>query len=184
MSSTPSLPDRQILDALVHLFYSSTEEVGRFDPSRAEALPPAFRRLLAHESHMTVTLEAFYHSSLDVQVLTKCETDQHYARRILLTRQSDGGVVQFGVMRVNSSHLSDAVRQEIETESHPLGRILISHDVLRKVELDTLWRVRPAVDLRRLLNMDEGQETYGRTALIHVEGEPAVELLEIVAPVT
>jgi hypothetical protein len=31
--------------------------------------------------------------------------------------------------------------------------------------------------------MRSGQVTYGRTAVIHLNGEPAIELLEIVAPV-
>ena len=31
--------------------------------------------------------------------------------------------------------------------------------------------------------MQPGQITYGRTAIIHFDGEPAVELLEIVTPV-
>jgi hypothetical protein len=34
-----------------------------------------------------------------------------------------------------------------------------------------------------LLGVPEGTTTFGRTAMIHCNGEPAVELLEIVAPV-
>jgi hypothetical protein len=75
------------------------------------------------------------------------------------------------------------VRREVESQKVPLGRILIEHNVLRAVSLRRLYRVIPGDDLRALFNMQPGQVTYGRTALIEFDGEPAVELLEIVAPV-
>ena len=83
-------------------------------------------------------------------------------------------------MRVNLAYLDDAVRREIESESTPLGRILIEHNVLRRVHLFSLWRIEPAARLRELLCLPEGQEIYGRTALIYCNDEPAIELLEIV----
>jgi chorismate-pyruvate lyase len=132
---------------------------------------------------MTVTVERWHHSPVDVQVLAKHLTDEAYARKILLTRTSDKKVVQFGVMRIKYQYLTDAVRREIESEAVPLGRILINHNVLRQVELFALWKVKPGKELAMLLNTAPDQITYGRTALIHVDGEPAVELLEIVAPV-
>jgi phenylpyruvate tautomerase PptA (4-oxalocrotonate tautomerase family) len=64
----------------------------------------------------------------------------------------------------------------------PLGRVLIQHNVLREVQLTSLWRINPAEELRNLLDLPAGQIIYGRTALIYCNGEPAVELLEIVTP--
>jgi hypothetical protein len=34
-----------------------------------------------------------------------------------------------------------------------------------------------------LFQLDRPQTTYGRTALIECDGEPAIELLEIVSPI-
>ena len=68
------------------------------------------------------------------------------------------------------------------SESIPLGRVLIDHNVLREVQLSSLWKLQPGEELRRILNTSEGQLIYGRTALIYCNGEPAVELLEIVTP--
>jgi chorismate-pyruvate lyase len=175
----PVTPD---LATLAGLFYPSTEALGEFAEVAADAMPPAFQTLLAHESHMTVAVEKWHRSPVDVRVLAKLPTDTDYARKILLARKSDGGVVQYGIMRIQYSHLTDAVRREIESEATPLGRVLIQHNVLRKVELFALWKVVPGDELRELLGMKPGQATYGRTALIHVDGEPAVELLEIVTP--
>jgi chorismate-pyruvate lyase len=172
------------LDSLVALFYDTPERLGHFVEAAPDELPPVYRTLLAHNHHMTVAVEAHHGSPVDVRVLATRVADQLYARKILLTRQSDGRVVQFGIMRVNFSYLSDAIRREVESQSTPLGRILIRHHVLREVELHKLWQVTPGDDLAALFNCSRNDPTYGRTALIHCNGEPAVELLEIVTPET
>jgi hypothetical protein len=77
---------------------------------------------------------------------------------------------------------TDEVRREIESQTTPLGRILIRHNVLREVELCKLWRVEPGQELCRLFKIALAAMTFGRTALIHCNGQPAIELLEIVAP--
>jgi chorismate-pyruvate lyase len=170
------------LETLVALFYDAPEDLGDFVEVRAEEMPPVYRRLLAHNHHMTVTVEQRHGSLVDVEVLDTKIDDPFYARKILLRRQSDGRVVQFGIMRVDFRFLGDAVRREIESQSTPLGRILIKHDVLREVELFKLWRVAAGDDLCRLFPCPADEPTYGRTALIHCNHQPAIELLEIVTP--
>jgi chorismate-pyruvate lyase len=171
------------LDTLVRLFYRRPEDLGRFDEVESRDLARDYRMLLAHDSHMTVTVERFHNGPVDVRVLETKASGDHYARKILLTRQSDGAVVQFGIMRLDFSAVSPEVRREVESQQAPLGRILIEHNVLTKVHLSKLYQVTPGADLRRHFNLREGEITYGRTAVIHCDGEPAVELLEIVAPV-
>jgi chorismate-pyruvate lyase len=131
---------------------------------------------------MTVTVERYHESKVDVKVLDRLRTDTHYARKIILTRQSDGRVVQFGIMRIHLQVLSAAVRAEIESERTPLGRILIQHDVLRKIHLMSLWKIAPGEDLCRIFGLRTPTTTYGRAAVIDCNDEPAVELLEIVTP--
>jgi chorismate-pyruvate lyase len=175
-----STPD---LATLVGLFYPRIEQVGRFDEVDRRDLERDYRMLLAHDSHMTVTVERFHNGPVDVRVLDTRQSGTHYARRILLTRQADGGVVLFGIMRLDFAYVSPEVRRQVESQAAPLGRILIQHDVLREVHLTRLYRVAPGDELRGLFGMSAGQVTYGRTAIIHCNGQPAVELLEIVAPV-
>ena len=103
--------------------------------SPAEESPPVYRDLLVHTNHMTVTVEEHYGSLVDVQVLSTLVTQTHYARAIFLTRQSDGAAVLFGIPRVNFAYLDPQVRSEIESQSAPLGRILIKHNVLREIRL-------------------------------------------------
>ena len=179
MSSAPTVPD---LHTLISLFYDSTAELGEFVEVQPEQMPPLFCELLAHENHMTVTIEAHHGSPVDVHVQNTHTAGKIYSREILLTRQSDGRVVQYGIMRVNFNFLGEAVRDEIESQSAPLGRILIDHDVLRAVQLSQLWKISPASRLSQMLGITADSTTYGRTAIIHCNGEPAVELLEIVTP--
>ncbi len=129
------------LETLVALFYDAPEALGEFIEAAPAAIPPVYRRLLAHDHHMTVTVERHHGTPVDVRVLEFQSTERHYARKILLTRQTDRRVVQFGIMRLDFKHLSAEVRREIESQSAPLGRILIAHKVLREVELFKLYEV-------------------------------------------
>ena len=178
-----SCPEQSKLTELVALFYSSPAELGDFDRVSANSMPPEYQKLLDHDQHMTVAMEAFHNSPVDVKVLQAKSSGDQYARRILLTRQSDGSVVQFGIVRLNFALLGADVRQEIESQSAPLGRILIRHNVMREIELLDLWRVNPGPDLCRLFGAGGEETTYGRTAIIHCNGDAAIELLEIAAPV-
>jgi chorismate-pyruvate lyase len=170
------------LATLVALFYDAPEQLGTFVETTADEMPSVPRQLLAHSHHMTVTVEAHHGSLVDVQVLATQRSGPYYARKILLARQSDGQVVQFGIVRIDFDCLDDPVRREIEEQRTPLGRILIEHNVLREVELFNLYRVEPGPDLCQLFSIVPADTTYGRTALIHCNGQPAIELLEILTP--
>ena len=174
---------RPELDTLVGLFYAAPEELGQFEEVSRADTPPVYRALLHHEHHMTVTVENFHGGPVDVRVLEVQHAGRHYARKILLTRQSDSAVVQFGIMRLNFDYVSDEIRRDIESEKIPLGRVLIKHDVLRVIHLAALWRVSPGPELCQVFGIRSHEATYGRTAVIDCNGEPAVELLEIVTPV-
>lgn len=170
------------LHSLVALFYGAADNLGRFEEVYLSKMPEPYRQLLAHTDHMTVTVEEYHRSLVDVSVLDRQITPTHYARKILLARQSDGQVVQYGIMRVNLSVLAPKVRRQIEAEETPLGRVLIEHDVLRRIHLMSLWKIAPGAELCRLFQLSEPRETYGRAAVIDFNEEPAVELLEIVPP--
>ena len=91
-------------------------------------------------------------------------------------------MVQYGIVLLNTDKLDPDVWQQIEGEGIPLGRALIEHNVMREVQLVELWRVKAGENLSSLLNIKRGETLYGRTALIYCDGEPAIELLEIVSP--
>jgi chorismate-pyruvate lyase len=169
------------LETLIKLFFDDSGQLGEFTEVIAEEVSEPSRSLLAHDHHMTVTVEKHHQSPVDVVVLETRTDDDHYSRKILLTRQSDDRVVQYGIVRLNMAVLSPEVRAEIEAKEIPLGRILINHDVLRVVKLLSLFEIKCGPDLAKAIGLDEGQICYGRTALIYCDGSPAIELLEIVS---
>ena len=170
------------LDHLAGLFYADAAELGLFEEVLAEAMPQPYRQLLAHHDHMTVSLEQHHGCKVEVEVLASQRTGDYYARKIVLHRQTDGRVVLFGIPRLNLTLVDEEVRQEILSGSTPLGRVLIDHNVLREVQLASLYHVTPGPELCRHFGLAAPERTYGRTAFIYCDGYPAVELLEIVAP--
>jgi chorismate-pyruvate lyase len=170
------------LDHLTSLFYSELADLGTFEEILAEAVPEPYRKLLAHHDHMTVSVEQHHGCKVDVEVVAAQRSGDYYSRKIILHRQSDQQVVLFGIPRLNLRLVDDDVRREILSENKPLGRVLIDHNVLREVQLASLYRVTPGPELCRLFGLDQPLATYGRTAFIYCDGYPAVELLEIVSP--
>ena len=96
--------------------------------------------------------------------------------------RGNGRVVQFGIMRIHFRYCSKAVADEIVSGKTPLGRILIQHDVLRRIEPTAFLRVIPGPTMMEWFGLSRPRPTYGRLAYIHCNEQPAVELLEIVAP--
>jgi len=176
----PPHPPLADLETLAALFYPTLDDLGQFTEVAAAELPPVYRHLLAHEEHMTVTVEEYYGSRVDVEVVAKRREQSHYSRKILLRRKDDQTVVQYGIVRIDLSVLEKPVQEEILSESAPLGSILIRYDVLRKVRLLSLWQVETGPDLNQLFGLPSSEQTYGRTAVIDCNNEPAIELIEIV----
>jgi chorismate-pyruvate lyase len=154
--------------------------LGQFEPIGVDVLPTNERRLLAHNDHMTVALESFHKSPVNVAAVAEWRDEASYARTSLLRRRSDGTVVQFGMMRIWLNDLPNAAQQEITNKQAPLGRVLIEHNVLREVELITLWKIKPGPVLVEHLGLSGTEPIFGRTAQILVDERPTVQLLEIV----
>jgi len=159
------------------------DEVGGFEEVSADKLPPYYRRLLDHHHHMTVTLESVCGCPVAVEVKRRRVTKTRYERKSLLRATRGGQVLQYCLVRLRCDCLDENVREEIEAEQIPLGRILIHHDVLRQVQMLALWKITTGPDLRSAFGLSQPTVTYGRTALIYLDAIPAVELLEILAPV-
>lgn len=169
------------LGNLIELFFDDPSALGNFKETHPDSMPQPARELLAHDHHMTVTVEKHHGCPVDVKVLDHQQTGDHYSRKILLTRQSDGGVVQYGIVRLDVSVLSPHVRDEILKRETPLGRVLITNDVLREVRLLNLFEIQCGKELAEAFGKNVDDHVYGRTALIYCDGSPAIELLEIVS---
>jgi len=173
----PELPD------LYHLF-AADDPPPEHELLSPDALPEPYRGLLVHNHHMTVTVEEFFGGLVDVKVLERRHDGDTYARKILLALRSDGRIVQSGIVRIRLGYCSEAVRAAILDEKTPLGRILIEHDVLRRIEPTAFFRVRPGPYLRLWFGRSEPFDTYGRLGIIYCDEKPAIQLLEVLAPIS
>ena len=145
-------------------------------------VPPPYKEMLVHEHHMTVTMEEYYESSVEVRIVDQVDTEGLYCRKIVLLKAGTSQVVQFGIVRFNFRYVTDEVRDEIVAGQTPLGRVLINHNVLRHIDLGAIVRVTAGEELSDLLQMEPGGVTYGRLATIFCNQHPAVDLLEIPSP--
>ena len=147
------------------------------------ALAGAYRELLDHTHHMTVTLEERYGAPVHLEVLKVQHSGNNYSRKLILRAGQHGPVVLAGIMRFRLECVDQEVSEEILAAEIPLGRILIEHQVLRKIETVAFLRFPLGNSFGKLLDA-AGKEsfTYGRLAIIFCDGEPAVELLELIPP--
>ena len=168
------------LDTLVSMFFADASSIGEFQQVAASDLQQRYQKLLNHQSHMTVTVERYHQSPVDVQVLQTRQDGRFYSRKILLNRQSDNGVVQFGIVSIDTDALQPNIFAEIAQQKIPLGRILINYGVLRDVHLNNLYQIFAGPELAQHFSIAEGEMVAGRTAIIDCDGKPAIGLLEIV----
>ncbi|MCY2962564.1 MAG: hypothetical protein NT069_02755 [Planctomycetota bacterium] len=145
--------------------------------------PEPYKQLLVHDRHMTITMEKYYKTPVRVRVLARRQEGNSYLRHIVLERCDTGAVVQFGIVRFDFSYVTDAVRDEILAEQTPLGRILINYNVLRHIDLGAIVKIQPGEALQRLFGCPADCVVYGRLATIFCNQKPAVDLLEVAAPV-
>lgn len=177
---TPSSTVPPTLDELYAVFPDQS------DRSEAIAVPPddvpePYRSLLVHTHHMTVTVEKFYDSPVDVRVLDVFQAGDAYARKIVLSLKSTGKVVQFGIVHIDLAVLAPAVREAIVSGATPLGRILIQNEVLRTVNPAGFFRVTPSPVMAGWLG--SGDATYGRIGVITADGKPAIRVAEILTAI-
>ena len=170
------------LQSLLELFPDKPPLLREAEHVASSTTPEPYKTMLVHEHHMTVTMETYHQSSVDVRVLDRNPDEHNYARKILLLKQGTDEVVQFGIVRFNFDYVTNDVKREIIEEQIPLGRVLITHNVLRHIDLNAIIKVECGPALAAHFRCPEGTVTYGRLATIFCNNRPAVDLLEISAP--
>ena len=107
---------------------------------------------------------------MDVRVLERRHDGDSYARKILLALQTTG--TRRAVRpraHSTSSTAAPEVRDEILAGQTPLGRILIEHNVLRRIEPTAFLRIVPGPAMMEWFGLTTPTPTYGRLALIHCD---------------
>jgi hypothetical protein len=147
----------------------------------ADDVPEPYHRLLVHRHHMTVTLEEYHGKPVKVVPWNVHRHGDIYGRKLDLL-VDPGIVVMTGVMLINFGYCTKAVEDAVVAESAPLGRILIEHNVMRRVDATAYVRLPAADALVQRFHLPEPKPAYGRVATIYCDEKPAIDLLEIVRP--
>lgn len=170
------------LNALIGLWSQRQSLIERAEHIPSALTPEPYKSMLVHDQHMTVTMERYHQSPVDVKILDRKHDGDLYCRKIVLLKHGSDQVVQFGIVRFNLSYVTQAVRDEIIQGETPLGRVLINHNVLRHIDLGAVLQMTAGPGLAESLQMRPGEVTYGRLATIFCNRSPAVDLLEVSAP--
>ena len=170
------------LDSLTDLFPDGPPLIAHAEHIPSALTPEPFKTLLVHEHHMTVSMESHHGCAVDVRVLEQRRDANEYCRKILLLKSETPTVVQFGIVRLHLQFVNPIVRDEILAGQIPLGRVLINHNVLRQIDLGAILKISPGPQLQQYFQCQETDTTYGRLATIFCDRKPAIDLLEISAP--
>jgi hypothetical protein len=201
MKSEPDSRDPVARAAAIVRLFCGLAEFGECRSVMPDQVPEPARALLDHRSHMTVAMERFHGCDVRLRVVAQADdgrehgpNDGWYAREILLETPA-GEIVQHGIVRIDLTHLDVPTARAIREGRRPLGRILIEAGMLREVQGVNLLEIMPGPHLQELFRLMGPRPAgsspaapvseapvYGRVADIQLDGRPAVELLEIVAP--
>lgn len=145
----------------------------------ADSIPPWATLLLVHEEHMTRRLQMVYAEPVALTVIHENAADDSYHRLVHLSLPSSGAVVEVGICRIDFRYTSPEVRDEVLQKKKPLGDILIRNNVMRKIEPKWFWKFEETSPMLAGFG-GKCAEAYGRVGVIHCNGAPAIEVLEIV----
>ena len=192
MREPSSLPDHRLVDyqsveeALTDLcsgLCSSAVVCQCCEPVPAGQVPEPFASLLVHDDHMTARLRHHHGHPLALRVLDEVHDDPLYRRKIVLATEETQRVVEFGVVRIDFGFLPADAREAILERRRPLGDVLTRCSALRQIE--PRWYVELSTRCPIVAEFcDPGLDrVYGRIGTIYCDGEPAVEVLEVVTTV-
>lgn len=145
-----------------------------------EDIPYPEDDLLVHHDHMTIVLQRHHGSPMRVHVMEEKLEGNIYRRKINLTPAGSDKIVEWGMVRLNFDYMPEAVKQEILQKQMPLGAILIKHKVHRRIKPRYFLRLPENSRIVGLFGHSHSAPLYGRLGTIYCDGEPCIEVLEIV----
>jgi hypothetical protein len=125
-------------------------------------VPEPYHDLLVHEKDMTPTLTAHFGEEINLRVLQRELSGNHFRRHIVLEGAWSGRAVEYGAIRIDLDVLGEAARREVIECRTPLGAILGSHGIMHKSCPGGFFRIlsNPLID--RALALKGPQWLYGR----------------------
>ncbi len=153
------------------------------DVIEADAIPQPYRSLLAHDSDMTSTLERFHGGAVVLRPLETRRDRDAFLRRVLLVREADGRIVEFGAIRIVLERFDEAAQRQILESRQPLGAIIRDAGMACRCRPSGFFSIRPGAELRGLLGLDGAERLYGRRNVLMDDGERTLaEVVEVLPP--
>lgn len=181
------LSDHPVAESALHELCKPFVPADRaFDPRcevvQPDGIPYPEDQLLVHHDHMTEVLEKHHGAPVTVRVLAEVVDGDVYTRQIVLAPVDRPGMpVEWGIARLDLRYLSPDVKDEILSKRLPLGAVLIKHDVLRRVKPRWFFRFPDGGPVLSLFGkLPHPGPVYGRVGTIYCDGEPAIEVMEVV----
>ncbi len=81
------------LQSLIDLFPDDEPLLTDAEHVASAMLPEPYRRMLAHDHHMTVTMESYHGSPVDVRIFDQRLDGDYYNRKIILVKSGTDTVV-------------------------------------------------------------------------------------------
>ena len=134
----------------------------RIEAVAAELVPAPYRVLLVHEGDMTLRLQRFHNQAIGLRVLEHHSTLQALTRTVVLIREGDGRVVEFGSIRIVFAPFPPEAQQEIALCRRPLGTILRGLHLGHFSKPLAFIRVWSDAHVGQLLGVPAGVPLYGR----------------------
>ena len=148
-----------------------------------EELPQPQRRLLAHHSDMTRTLEAFHGDSIHLLVKSRERRGDELWREVVLTLDRLEQPVEFGAIRIWVDRFPAASRDDILACRRPLGGILNASGMKYTSRPTAFLALEPDPFMVEALALSSTATVYGRrNALRNEAGEVLAEIVEILPP--
>ena len=147
-------------------------------------VPPPYRQLLVHEGDMTPTLEAYFESSIHLDVLRREQRGDFYYREVLLLTDDANTAVELGAIKIWLNFFPAGARQEILRERLPLGTILARYNLRHLSRPKAFLKVSSDSFINSKLGLQRPEILYGRrNTLSSLDHHPFAEIVEILPPI-
>ncbi len=146
-------------------------------------LPQPQRRLLAHDTDMTRTLEAFHGDSIHLAVKSRERRGEELWREVVLTLDRDERPVEYGAIRIWVDRFPLGSRGEILGCRRPLGAIINASGIKYTSHPTAFLALEPDPFMVGALALPSTATVYGRrNALRDESGAVLAEIIEILPP--
>ncbi|MCB9384585.1 MAG: hypothetical protein H6509_08215 [Bryobacterales bacterium] len=170
----------EVLDLLRPLVEFWSPRDSGFDVERmdGEDVPEPYHGLLVHAHDMTPTLEKFWASEIQLDVLARAELGRELCRHVIL-RASGGRPVAFGAIRIPLAPFPEEAQQDILQGSAPLGALLRRYAIPHRSEPSGFFRMAPNAMTRQAFGWTDADVHYGRHNRLSSEAGLLAEVVEI-----